>query len=79
VPKQQEDALQFLSDAGVFTKCGASEWLFPTFLIPKKEGPVRWITDFHALNKPIKRKVYLLPKIQDILSRRLPQRFQVLY
>jgi hypothetical protein len=31
---------------------------------------VRWITDFRALNMSIKRKVYNLPMIQDILLRR---------
>ena len=30
-----------------------------------------WVTDFCGLNKLIKHKVYTLPKIQDILNRRL--------
>jgi hypothetical protein len=36
--------------------------------IIQKNGRVRWISDFRELNKHIKRKVYNLPKIQDILS-----------
>ena len=74
VPKKHEqvfkDELDRLVKEGVLTPCGASEWLFPTFLIPKKDGRVRWISDFRELNKVIKRKVYNLPKIQDILNRR---------
>ena len=74
VPKHHEqvfkDELDRLVQAGVLSKCGASEWLSPNFLIPKKDGRVRWISDFRALNKCIKRKVYNLPKIQDVLTRR---------
>jgi len=74
VPKKHEqvfkDELQRLCDCGVLSRCGASEWLAPTFVIPKKDGRVRWITDFRQLNRMIRRKVYNLPKIQDILNRR---------
>ena len=74
VPRHHEqvfkDELKRLCAAGVLSPCGASAWLTPTFLIPKKDGRVRWISDFRALNKVIKRKVYNLPRIQDILSRR---------
>ena len=65
-----KDELQRLCEIGVLSKTGASEWLSPNFLIPKKDGRVRWISDFRALNKVIRRKVYNLPKIQDILTRR---------
>jgi Reverse transcriptase (RNA-dependent DNA polymerase)/RNase H-like domain found in reverse transcriptase len=74
VPKHHQqvfkDELIRLCDEGVLSQCGASEWLSPTFLIPKKDGRVRWISEFRELNKLIKRKVYNLPKIQDILTRR---------
>ena len=38
---------------GVFTKIGESEWGFPSFIIPKKDGRVRWLSDFCKLNKLI--------------------------
>jgi transposase InsO family protein len=74
VPKHHEavfkQELQRLCDIGVLEKTGAAEWLSPTFVIPKKDNRVRWISDMRALNKCIKRKVYNLPRIQDILRKR---------
>jgi hypothetical protein len=57
---------------GVLEKTGRSEWAAPTFLVPKKDGKVRWVSDFRALNKYIKRH---LPRIIDILSPRSVYKF----
>ena len=54
---------------GVFEKDHNSEWGAPTFLIPKKTGDVRIITDFRRLNDMIKRKPFPLPKIADLLQK----------
>jgi RNase H-like domain found in reverse transcriptase len=52
---------------GVLVKDSNSEWAVPTF-IPKKEGTVRFVTDFRQLNKALKRKPFPIP-IQDILQK----------
>ncbi len=55
--------LQHLINEGVLQRIPRSEWVFPTFLIPKKDGRVRWISDFRRLNKLLKRPRYFLPSI----------------
>ena len=67
--------LDRICNIGVLSPTGPYEWLSPTFIIPKKDGRVRWVSDFRALNKVIKRKVYTLPRIQDILRKRKGYQF----
>ena len=59
--------VQRLCDIGVLKKVNRSEWAAPTFIIPKKDKTVRFISDFRELNKRIKRKPFPIPKIQDLL------------
>ena len=67
--------LDRLEEEGVLSRTGPSEWIAGSFIIPKKDGSVRWISDFRALNKAIKRKAYPIPRIGDILSRRTGYKF----
>ena len=62
--------LMLLVEIGVLSSQGVSEWASPTFIIPKKDNRVRWVSDLQELNKVVKRKKYPLPIIQDILKKR---------
>lgn len=56
-----------LVELGVLKRVNRSEWAAPTFLIPKKDGSVRFISDFREVNKRIKPEPYPIPNIQDML------------
>jgi hypothetical protein len=65
-----KEELDRLEELGVLSRIGPAKYLSPTFIIPKKDGTVRWVSDFRKLNSMITRKVYHLPRIQDILRKR---------
>jgi hypothetical protein len=71
IPKAYTDTLKVeveqLVEAGVLKQVNRSEWAAPTFIIPKKDGSVRFISNFWELNKRIRRKPFPIPKIQDML------------
>jgi len=71
IPRIHEETLkkqvERLVKIGVLKRINNSQWAAPTFIIPKKNSTVRFISDFRELNKRIKRKPYPIPKIQDLL------------
>ena len=67
--------LDHLVELGVLSVAEESEWALPSFIVPKKDGRVRWISDLRELNKVIRRKVYPLPIIADVLRRRKGYKF----
>ena len=71
IPHIHEDTfkkdLDRLVSIGVLRKVNRSEWAAPAFIIPKKDGRVRFISDFRKLNSQIKRTPYPLPHIKDML------------
>ena len=79
IPKTQlqifRAELDRLVKIGVLERQGCSIWAAGTFIIPKKDGRIRWISDFHALNKAIIHRNYPIPQIQDILSQRSGYKF----
>eukprot|EP00804_Cyclotella_cryptica_P013619 CCRYP_012964-RA/>CCRYP_012964-RA protein AED:0.29 eAED:0.29 QI:0/-1/0/1/-1/1/1/0/528 len=67
--------LDHLVQLGVLLPGQESEWASLTFIILKKDGRVRWISDLHQLNKVIKQRQYPLPTISDFLCEYSGYRF----
>ena len=62
---------QRLVDIGVLEVVdgtNAGPWCAPSFIVPKKDGRVRFITDYRELNKSIRRKPWPMPHITDLIQ-----------
>ena len=44
--EQFDNELNNMIADGVFRSVGESKWGFPSFIVPKKDGRVRWLSDF---------------------------------
>jgi putative transposase len=63
--------VQRLVDIGVLEVVDGSKagpWCAPSFIIPKKDGRVRFITDYRELNKRICRKPWPMPNVADLIQ-----------
>ena len=73
IPKSQlnlfKQELDCLVHINMLEPTGRSESILGSFIIPKKDTRICWISDFHALNKALRRKVCPIPQIQEILAR----------
>ena len=74
VPRTQLEAyetrLRQLVEMDVLKPATRSEWIAGSFIIPKKDATARWITDLRHLNLNIRRHVYPMQRIQDLLTKR---------
>ena len=61
--------IERLQSIGVLKRDHNSQWAAATFVIPKKTGDVRVVTDFRKLNLVLKRKPFPLPRIGDLLQK----------
>jgi hypothetical protein len=67
--------LDYLVRIGVLAAQQESEWVSPSFIIPKKDGRGCWISTLRQLNKVIRCKQCLLPIFTDILHKRFGYKF----
>ena len=60
---------------GVLEPQGLSRWASPSFIVPKKDSAVRWISDLRELNKVVIRNQYPLPIICGVLKKLIRYKF----
>jgi hypothetical protein len=57
-----------LSKLGVLERQPASEWALPSFIIPKKDRIIHFLSDFQEVNKWLIRTPFPIPKISTVLQ-----------
>ncbi len=72
VPKVHKETIkkkvERLCQLGVLERQPASEWASPSFIIPKKDKTVRFLSDFWEVHKRLVRKPFPTPKITMVLQ-----------
>ena len=66
--EQFKKELHVLEAMGDLKNDSSSQWAAPAFTIPKKDGSLRFLTDFCQSNKNLIRKPYPLPKISEVFQ-----------
>jgi Reverse transcriptase (RNA-dependent DNA polymerase) len=66
--QQAKDTVAKHVRASTITPSLSSEWAAPTFFIPKPNGELRMVTDFHQLNQQLIRHPHPLLKMEDIFQ-----------
>jgi hypothetical protein len=73
IPKTYEGTtkkeIERLISIGVLKRDHNSPWAAATFVIPKRTGDVRVVTDFSKLNMVLQRKPFPLPRIAYVLQK----------
>ncbi len=57
-----------LCQLGVLERQPASEWALPSFIIPKKDKTVHFLSNFWEVNKRLVRAPFPIPKISTVLQ-----------
>ncbi len=57
-----------LCEQGVFERQPESEWASPSFIIPKKDRTIHFLSNFWEVNKRLARKTFPIPKISTVLQ-----------
>jgi hypothetical protein len=72
VPKVHKEIIikevERLCELGVLERQPASEWASPSFIIPKTDKTVRFLSDFWEVNKRLVRKPFPILKISMVLQ-----------
>jgi hypothetical protein len=71
-PKIHKDTIikevERLCKLGVLEQQPASEWALPSFIIPKTNNTVHFLSNFWEVNKRLVRKLFPIPKISTVLQ-----------
>ena len=57
-----------LVELGVLRKNPTAKYSSPSFIIPKKDNTVRFVSDFRKINAMLDRAPFPTPKIKDLLQ-----------
>ncbi len=72
MPKIYKDTImkevERLCKLGVLERQPTSEWALPSFIIPKKDKTVCFLSDFWEVNKRLIRKSFPIPKISMVMK-----------